>query len=146
MVSRSILSKIEPEDTNEKYFHEALSRVKSLEIEPRGLTFALINESTAFPEASVLAKSAIAWIELLESSYNVFESRSKYLTISTESAFVQYCLKNGWSLKKNSKDIYARHKDQFKARFELASQKVYMIYNSTDPLTRIQLLNEYGEE
>lgn len=146
MVSRAILSKIEPLDANEKYFYEALTKVKSLELEPRSLTFALINEDTAFPEASTLAKSALSWLEILESGYALFESRAKYLITSDESAFMHYCLKNGWSLRKNSKDIVARNKNQFKAKFELDSKKVFMIYDSTDPLAKIQLLNNYGEE
>lgn len=146
MASRIILSKIEPLDATEKYFYEAINRTKSLELEPRSLTFALINEDTIFSEASVLAKSAISWLETLEANYTLFESKSKYLTTCDESAFVQYCLKNDWSLRKNSKDLIARHKNQFKARFELDSQKVYMIYDSTDPLAKIKLLNNYGEK
>lgn len=144
MVLKSITNKIDPIDVNEKCFYEAFLKTRSVDVDPRSLTFYFINESTSYPEASVLAQSAISWAEELDENYKKFESNAKCIACCDEDAFSTYCLHKNWKLKKNTKDIIARDKMKFKARFELSSKRVFMSVEEDDPLYLMQVLNELG--
>lgn len=139
MVNKSILTKIEPIDATEKYFYEALSKSKVLDA--RGLACSLMNENMLYAEAFAFAKSAIIWMEDFEQKYSKFESKAKFVAKLEEEKFLSYCNKKDWSVKKTTKDIIAREKSKFKAKFELETNKVYMIVED-NPLERMQLLNE----
>ena len=146
MVLRSIATKICPINQNEECFYNAIIKTKSIEIDPRSLTFAFINESTLYPEAVTLAQSAIAWAEELEVNYAKFESQAKCITKSDEETFHNYCNQKRWKVKKNAKDIIARDNMKFKARFEISSKNVYMIIENENPLSVMQVINELGVE
>ena len=146
MVLKSIITKIDPINSNEKCFYEAISKTKSVELDSRSLIFSFIDDSTSYPEAVTLAESALTWAEELELSYIKFESKAQCIGIVDEKHFHDYCLRKKWKIKKNSKDLIARENSKFKARFELNSKKVFMIIEKDKPLELIQILNEFGEK
>ena len=146
MVSKSqILNRINP-NPDEKYFYDIVSRSKSENLEQRQLTYLFMDEETSYPEAFCMANKLINWAEELELSYCRFEHRSKYSLHSSEEKFMDYCNKMNWSFKKNHKNIIARDKDRFKAKFELESELAHIILENDSDLVRIQTLNELGVE
>jgi hypothetical protein len=142
LVSKSILSKIEPITEKEKCFVSSINKIKSYELDSHVLTMSFLNENTSFPEASSFACAAISWLEALALDYQKFESRSQSICKTDEESFLNYCKDKNWSVKRTSKDLFARTEDKFRAKFEFSSGSVFMFLKEDSPLEKIKIVNE----
>lgn len=141
---RKILAKIQPLNKNEEVFYSSLLNCKSAVLDQRALTYSFLSENTTYPEASLLASSAMSWVESLQILYEKFESRKQnYEKICVDSArFLDFCKSKGWSAKENSKEIVARNEKEFKAIYEFSSKFAYIKFSSESSLEKVKFLNE----
>lgn len=144
MAFKHILNLVKPETSNEKCFHEVLSKSRVDELDSRNLIMHFLDENTTYPEAFSLAESAVNWIECLKESFLLFESRTKFSVDTSLDAFEKYCKSRKWSVKQRSKDLIAREDLKFRAKFELDTGKAFIVLNNASSLDQIQIINELG--